>query len=226
MSPVQLSAHIKRTIKEVIVARYLGAVCKLCRREKAKLFLKGERCFTPKCAFERRSPASGEYREGRGRLSDYGVQLRERQKARRISGILEKQFRKYFKMAERRKGLPGENLLRLLECRLDNIVFLLGFASSRNQARQLVRHRHIRVNGRCVNIPSYQVRVGDRISLDERSKALEIVKVALAKAKERGIPSWIGYEEATNTGTILQLPKREEISIPVQEQLIVELYSK
>jgi len=208
------------------VARYLGPVCKLCRREKAKLFLKGERCFTPKCAFERRSSASGEYREVRERLSRYGVELREKQKARRISGILEKQFRKYFRTAERRKGLPGENLLRLLECRLDNIVFLLGFASSRNQARQLVRHRHIRVNGRCVNIPSYQVRVGDRISLDEGSKNLEIVKVAQEKAKQRGVPPWLGFDEATNTGTILHFPKREEISIPVQEQLIVELYSK
>ncbi len=208
------------------MARYLGPVCKLCRREKAKLFLKGERCFTPKCAFERRSSPSGEFREVRERLSGYGVELREKQKARRISGILEKQFRKYFRMAERRKGLPGENLLRLLECRLDNVVFLLGFASSRNLARQLVRHRHIRVNGRCVNIPSYQVRVGDRISLDEGSKNLEIIKVAQEKAKERGIPPWMGFDEATNTGTILQLPKREEISIPVQEQLIVELYSK
>jgi small subunit ribosomal protein S4 len=154
------------------------------------------------------------------------MQLREKQKARRISGILEKQFRKYFKIAERKKGLTGENLLRLLECRLDNIVFRLGFTSSINQARQLVRHRHIRVNGRCVNIPSYQVKVGDRISLDEKSKDLEIVKVAREKAKERGIPPWIEFDQSTNTGTILELPKREEISIPVQEKLIVELYSK
>ena len=208
------------------MARYRGSVCKLCRREKVKLFLKGERCLTPKCAFERRSSASGERREVRERLSEYGMQLREKQKARRIPGILERQFRKYFERAERKKGLPGENLLRLLECRLDNIVFRLGFASSRNQARQLVRHRHIKVNGRCVNIPSYQVRVGDKISLDEKSKQLEIVKLAQGKAKERGIPAWIGFEESTNTGTILELPKREDISIPVQEQLIVELYSK
>ena len=208
------------------MARYRGSVCKLCRREKVKLFLKGERCLTPKCAFERRSSASGERREVRERLSEYGMQLREKQRARRISGILERQFRKYFERAERKKGLPGENLLRLLECRLDNIVFRLGFASSRNQARQLVRHRHIKVNGRCVNIPSYQVRVGDKISLDEKSKQLEIVKLAREKAKERGIPAWIGFEESTNTGTILELPKREDISIPVQEQLIVELYSK
>jgi len=143
-----------------------------------------------------------------------------------MSGVLEKQFRKYFKKAERKKGLPGENLLRLLECRLDNIVFRLGFASSRNQARQLVRHRHIRVNGRCVNIPSYQVKVGDRISLDEKSKQMEVVKGAQEKAKERGIPAWIEFDQSTNTGRILELPKREEISIPVQEQLIVELYSK
>ena len=208
------------------MARYRGSVCKLCRREKAKLFLKGERCFTPKCAFERRVAPPGEHREVRERLSRYGVQLREKQRARRISGILEKQFRRYFEIAERKKGLPGENLLRLLECRLDNIVFLLGFASSRNQARQLVRHRHIRVNGRCVNIPSYQVRVGDKISMDEKIKDLEIVKAAQEKAKERGIPAWMGFEESTNTGTILELPKREEISIPVQEQLIIELYSK
>jgi len=208
------------------VARYRGPVCKLCRREKIKLFLKGERCFTPKCAIERRGSPSGERGEVRERLSKYGMQLREKQKARRISGILEKQFRKYFRIAERKKGLTGENLLRLLECRLDNIVFRLGFTSSINQARQLVRHRHIRVNGRCVNIPSYQVKVGDRISLDEKSKNLEIVKVAREKAKERGIPPWIEFDQSTNTGTILELPKREEISIPVQEKLIVELYSK
>ena len=208
------------------MARYRGSVCKLCRREKIKLFLKGERCFTPKCAFERRSSTSGERGEVRERLSKYGTQLREKQKTRRMSGIMERQFRKYFKIAERMKGLPGENLLRLLECRLDNIVFRLGFASSRNQAHQLVQHRHIMVNGRCVNIPSYQVKVGDRISLDEKSKDLEIVKVAQEKAKERGIPAWIEFDQSTNTGTILELPKREDISIPVQERLIVELYSK
>lgn len=208
------------------MARYRGPVCKLCRREKIKLFLKGERCFSPKCPIERQASVSKERREARTRLSEYGMQLREKQRARLMSGILEKQFRKYFKKAERKKGLPGENLLRLLECRLDNIVFRLGFASSRNQARQLVRHRHIRVNGRCVNIPSYQVRVGDRISLDEKSKQLEIVKVAQEKAKERGFPTWIEFDQSTNTGRILELPKREEISIPVQEQLIVELYSK
>ncbi len=208
------------------MARYRGPVCKLCRREKIKLFLKGERCFSPKCPIERQASVSGERREARTRLSKYGMQLREKQRARLMMGILEKQFRKYFKKAERKKGLPGENLLRLLECRLDNIVFRLGFASSRNQARQLVRHRHIRVNGRCVNIPSYQVRVGDRISLDEKSKQLEIVKVAQEKAKERGFPTWIEFDQSTNTGRILELPKREEISIPVQEQLIVELYSK
>jgi len=154
------------------------------------------------------------------------MQLREKQKTRRMSGIMERQFRKYFKIAERMKGLPGENLLRLLECRLDNIVFRLGFASSRNQARQLVRHRHIIVNGHCVNIPSYQVKVGDRISLDEKSKDLEIVKGAQERAKERGIPAWIEFDQSTDTGTILELPKREDISIPVQERLIVELYSK
>jgi len=208
------------------LARYRGSVCKLCRREKVKLFLKGERCFSPKCAIERRGSATGQSAEVRERLSGYGLQLREKQKARRMSGIMEKQFRKYFRMAERKKGLPGENLLRLLECRLDNIVFRLGFASSKSQARQLVQHRHIRVNGRCVDIPSYQVKVGDKISLDEKSKDLETVKAAREKAKERGIPSWMEFDQSTNTATILKLPKREEISIPVQEQLIVELYSK
>jgi len=143
-----------------------------------------------------------------------------------MSGIMEKQFRKYFRMAERKKGLPGENLLRLLECRLDNIVFRLGFASSKSQARQLVQHGHIRVNGRCVDIPSYQVKVGDKISLDEKSKDLEVVKASREKAQERGIPSWMEFDQSTNTGIILEFPKREEISIPVQEQLIVELYSK
>lgn len=208
------------------MARYRGSVCKLCRREKIKLFLKGERCFSPKCPIERKASVSGKRREVRERLSKYGMQLREKQRARLMSGILEKQFRKYFKTAERKKGLPGENLLRLLECRLDNIVFRLGFASSRNQARQLVRHRHVRVNGRCVDIPSYQVKIGDRVSLDEKSKQLETVKAAQEKAKERGFPAWIEFDQSTNTGKILELPKREEMSIPVQEQLIVELFSK
>ena len=208
------------------MARYRGSVCKLCRREKIKMFLKGERCFSPKCPIERQASVSGKRGEVRERLSKYGVQLREKQRARLMSGILEKQFRKYFETAERKKGLPGENLLRLLECRLDNIVFRLGFASSRNQARQLVRHRHVRVNGRCVDIPSYQVKIGDKISLDEKSKQLETVKAAQEKAKERGFPAWIEFDQSTNTGKILELPKREEISIPVQEQLIVELFSK
>ncbi len=208
------------------MARYRGSVCKLCRREKIKLFLKGERCFSSKCPIERQASVSGKRREVRERLSKYGMQLREKQKAKLMSGILEKQFRKYFKTAERKKGLPGENLLRLLECRLDNIVFRLGFASSRNQARQLVRHRHVRVNGRCVDIPSYQVKIGDRVSLDEKSKQLETVKAAQEKAKERGFPAWIEFDQSTNTGKILELPKREEMSIPVQEQLIVELFSK
>ncbi|MCK4802560.1 30S ribosomal protein S4 [bacterium] len=214
------------------MARYRGSVCKLCRREKIKLFLKGERCFSPKCPVEKQAAVSKGRKQvrirtrTRTRLSEYGMQLKEKQRARLMTGVLEKQFRKYFRKAEREKGLPGENLLRLLECRLDNIVFRLGFASSRNQARQLVRHRHTRVNGRCVDIPSYQVRVGDRISLDEKSKQLEIVKVAQEKAKERGLPAWIEFDQSTSTGRILELPKREEISIPVQEQLIVELYSK
>ncbi len=208
------------------MARYRGSVCKLCRREKIKLFLKGERCFSPKCPIEKQASVSGERGAVRERLSEYGMQLREKQRARLMSGILEKQFRKYFGTAERRKGLPGENLLRLLECRLDNIVFRLGFASSRNQARQLVRHRHVKVNGRRVNIPSYQVKIGDRISLDEKSRQLETVKAAQEKAKERGFPAWIEFDDSTSTGRILEFPKREEISIPVQEQLIVELYSK
>ena len=208
------------------MARYRGSVCKLCRREKIKMFLKGERCFSPKCPIERQASVSGKRGEVRERLSKYGVQLREKQRARLMSGILEKQFRKYFETAERKKGLPGENLLRLLECRLDNIVFRLGFASSRNQARQLVRHRHVRVKGRCVDIPSYQVKIGDKISLDEKSKQLETVKAAQEKAKERGFPAWIEFDQSTNTGKILELPRREEISIPVQEQLIVELFSK
>jgi len=208
------------------VARYRGSVCKLCRREKIKMFLKGERCFSPKCPIERQASVSGKRGEVRERLSKYGVQLREKQRARLMSGILEKQFGKYFETAERKKGLPGENLLRLLECRLDNIVFRLGFASSRNQARQLVRHRHVRVKGRCVDIPSYQVKIGDKISLDEKSKQLETVKAAQEKAKERGFPAWIEFDQSTNTGKILELPRREEISIPVQEQLIVELFSK
>lgn len=209
------------------MARYVGAVCRQCRREKLKLFLKGDRCYSDKCSFERRSFAPGQHGQMRMRkVSDYAVQLREKQKVRRIYGMLEGQFRKYFEIAERAKGVTGESLLRLLESRLDNVVYRLGFASSRNQARQLVRHKHIQVNGRKVNIPSFVVTVGDVISLHEKSRKVEIVNDSLAAVVRRGVPAWLELDQEHYKGTVKSVPDRLEITMPIQEQLIVELYSK
>jgi small subunit ribosomal protein S4 len=208
------------------MARYTGPLCRMCRRENEKLFLKGDRCFTDKCAAERRKYPPGQHGQRRRKLSDYGIQLREKQKARETYNLLEKQFKMYFRMAERKKGVTGSNLLQLLERRLDNVVYRFGFASNRRQARQLVLHGHINVNGRRVNIPSYLIRVGDTVGLREPSKKLDLIKENIAKIEHRGLPGWVEVDTGSLTGRMLQLPSRDEIALPVQEQLIVELYSK
>ncbi len=209
------------------MARYNGAVCRQCRREKLKLFLKGDRCYSDKCSIERRAYAPGQHGQARMRKSsDYAVQLREKQKVRRIYGMLEGQFRKYFFNAERLKGVTGENLLRLLECRLDNVIYRLGFASSRNHARQLVRHNHILVDGKKVNIPSYTVTVDRVISLREKSRKVAGINDSLEAVVRRGVPSWLALDKDNYKGTVKSLPEREAITMPIQEQLIVELYSK
>jgi small subunit ribosomal protein S4 len=206
------------------MARYSGPVCKLCRREGMKLFLKGERCLTEKCAIERRSYPPGEHGRGRIKQSEYLLQLREKQKARRYYGLLERQFRLYYDRASRRSGVTGENLLRMLELRLDNVVYRLGFAASRAQARQLVRHGHFLVNGRRVNIPSYQVRPDDIVSIRTGSPAEQAVRDATDLTAS--VAPWLQADHENLTGKILKLPEREEIDAPVQESLIVELYSK
>ncbi|MBI5376250.1 MAG: 30S ribosomal protein S4 [Candidatus Schekmanbacteria bacterium] len=208
------------------MARYREAACRLCRREGLKLFLKGDKCFE-KCTFEKRGyPPGHSGKFTRGKFSEYGIQLREKQKVKRIYGILERQFRSYFKMAERQKGITGENLLMLLERRLDNIVFKMNFAASRPLARQFVTHGHFRVNGRKVNIPSYLVKAGDTIDLDEGSKKLDIVN-QIGKLSNRGaVPAWLETDRENAKGKVLSLPRRDYITIPIQEQLIVELYSK
>lgn len=208
------------------MARYTGALCRLCRRESEKLFLKGDRCFTEKCAVERRQYAPGQHGQRRTKLSDYGVQLREKQKVRRIYGILEKQFRLYFKKAAGTKGVTGEVLLQLLETRLDNVACRIGFAPNRISARQLVTHGHFLVNGKKVNIPSYRLRAGDVVEIKEASRELAIVNDSLAKIEHRGVPSWLELDTKNYKGKVLQIPSREDIQLTVQEQLIVELYSK
>lgn len=208
------------------MAKYREALCRLCRREGEKLFLKGDRCYTDKCAIERRKYGPGQHGQRRKKLSDYAIQLREKQKAKEIYNVLERQFKRYFYMAEKKKGATGSNLLQLLERRLDNVVFRLGFATNRRQARQLVSHGHFTVNGRAVNIPSFLVRPGDVISLKESSKKLDIIQENIAKVEHRGIPSWMEVDVNNLNGRILHLPSREEIALPLQEQLIVELYSK
>jgi small subunit ribosomal protein S4 len=192
-----------------------------------KLFLKGERCFTDKCAYERRAFPPGAHGQGRqSKPSDYGIQLREKQKVKRIYGVLERQFRNYFEKADRMKGITGENLLVLLERRLDNVLFRMGVASSRNQARQLVRHCHLTVNGRKVSIPSFLVKPGDIVKVAAKSAELPLVKEALEGVERRGLPAWLSLEDGGLKATFLRLPTREEIALPVKEQLIVELYSK
>ena len=209
------------------MARYTGASCRLCRRENLKLFLKGDRCYGDKCAFERRPYAPGQHGQRRGgKFSDYRLQLREKQKVRRIYGILEKQFRRYYYHAEKQKGITGTNLLTLLETRLDNVVYRMGFASSRTQARQLVRHNHFLVNNRTVNIPSYQVKVEDVIEIKEGSRKVPLILEAMETVVRRGIPKWIELEKGNFKGTLKALPNREDLTMPIQEQLIIELYSK
>jgi small subunit ribosomal protein S4 len=206
------------------MARDTSPQCKQCRREGQKLFLKGQRCFTDKCGVERRSYPPGEHGRGRMRQSEYRVQLREKQKTRRYYGVLEKQFRSYYSKASRQPGVTGENLLRLLECRLDNVLVRLGFAASRRQARQLVRHGHWMVNGRRVDIPSYQVRTDDVITIKPDSAATDTVRAATELTA--AVPAWLQADHEALTAKVLRGPERSEISAPVQEQLIVELYSK
>lgn len=209
------------------MARYTGASCRLCRRENLKMFLKGDRCYSDRCAFERRSYAPGQHGQNRFRkMSDYAVQLREKQKVKYMYGMLEGQFSQFFNKAEKSKGVTGDNLLVMLERRLDNVVYRLGFASSRDQARQLVRHNHFLVNGRKVNIPSFSVSVGDVVSLKEKSRQNELIADNLDGVARRGVPSWLELDAASFQGTVKALPDREEITMPIQEQLIVELYSK
>lgn len=209
------------------MARYTGSVCRMCRRENMKLFLKGDRCHTDKCAVERRNYAPGQHGQGRIKVSDYGTQLREKQRVKRTYGLLEKQFRAYFKKADRMKGVTGENLLVLLERRLDSMVYRLGFATSRNESRQLVRHGHFLVNGQRVNIPSYLVRPGDTIELREKSRQVICINEALDGVMRRGVPSWVELDRVAFKGTVKTLPVREEMTTPAfNERLIVELYSK
>jgi len=209
------------------MARYIGPVCRLCRREGMKLFLKGERCYTEKCAIEKRNIPPGQ--QGRGRrakMAGYGIQLREKQKVKRTYGVLENQFRRYFEAADRQKGVTGELLLQSLERRLDNVVYRLGFATSRSQARQLVRHGHFTVNGRKVDIPSCALRQGDAVAIKPSSGQNSTIAHAMEEVKGRGIPEWLSFDPGSTSGRVTQLPTREQIALPVQEQLIVELYSK
>jgi len=209
------------------LARYSGAVCRQCRREGAKLFLKGDRCYTDKCAIERRNYAPGQHGQRRTKVSDYGIQMREKQKVKRAYGLQEKQFRLYFAKADRMKGVTGENLLTLLERRFDSIAYRLGFAVSRSQARTMVRHGHFNINGQKVNIPSYLVRPGDVVELREKSREIVSFNESLDSVMRRGVPSWVEIDREHFKGTIKAMPVRDELTTPeFQEQLIVELYSK
>jgi len=208
------------------MARYTGADCRLCRREGVKLFLKGDRCYSDKCGVERRPFPPGQAGKKRPRDSEYRVQLREKQKAKRSYGVLEKQFRTYYELASRQQGKSGENLLKLLETRLDNVVYRLGFAASRDEARQTVRHNHIAVNGKRVNIPSYRVRPGDTIEVAEKARDLTVIKAALISSARVEVPAWLQVDAEKLQGNVLALPTRDQIDMPVREQLIVELYSK
>ncbi len=208
------------------MARYSKTNCRLCRRENLKLFLKGERCYTEKCAYDRRNYPPGQHGQDRKKFSDYGTQLREKQKVKRMYGILENQFRNIFKEADRQKGITGETLLVLLERRLDNIVYRLGFANSRDEARQLVRHNHFLVNQSKVNIPSYLVKPGDVVELREKSKKVVRILEALEGVARRGVPQWLELDKDLMKGSVKGLPAREDITLPIQEKLIVELYSK
>jgi len=209
------------------MARYIGSMCRLCRREGEKLFLKGERCYkSDKCAVEKRAYAPGQHGQNRKKMSEYGLQLREKQKAKRIYGILETQFRNYFETATTQKGIAGDNLMILLERRLDNVVYRAGFARSRTEARQVVRHNHIQVNGKKVNIPSYQIKAGDVISLKEQSVSIQRFKDIYETTAGRVVPEWIVADTENGKISVQAIPTREQIDVPVNETLIVELYSK
>jgi small subunit ribosomal protein S4 len=208
------------------MARYTGADCRLCRRETTKLFLKGDRCYSDKCGVERRPFPPGQAGKRRMRDSEYRTQLREKQKTKRIYGLLERQFHNYYEIANRQAGITGENLLRLLETRLDNVVYRLGFAKSRDEARQLVRHGHFTVNGRRVDIPSYRVRPGDSVAVAQKSRELLVIKTALIASEKTEVPGWLEVDIEKLSGKVLSPPTREQIDAPVKEQLIVELYSK
>ncbi len=208
------------------MARYRESTCRLCRREGLKLFLKGDRCYGEKCAFERRGYAPGDHGQLRKKFSDYGVQLREKQKLKRMYGLLEKQFRGYFEKADRQKGITGSNLLLFLERRLDNMVFRMGFANSRTEARQLVRHNHFLVSGKPINIPSYLIKAGDEVQVREGSRKVERILEAMETIARRGVPQWIEIDKSNFRGVLKTLPTREELTMPVREQLVVELYSK
>ncbi len=208
------------------MARYRGSVCRLCRRENMKLFLKGDRCYSDKCGFDRRSYPPGQHGQRRGKYSDYGIQLREKQKVRRIYGISEKQFRLIFKKADRQKGITGNNLLFLLERRLDNVVYRAGFVNSRTQGRHFVKHNHFLVNGKKVNIPSYIIKKDDIVEIREKSKKVQFINDALDSVIRRGVPQWLELDKDNAKATVAGMPVREDITLPIQEQLIVELYSK
>jgi len=208
------------------MARYTGSVCRRCRREGAKLFLKGDRCFSAKCGIEKRAYPPGQHGQGRTRFSDYGVQLREKQKVKRMYGLLEKQFAQTMKRASRMKGRAGENLLMLLERRLDNVVFRMGFATSRAEARQLVRHGHFLIDGRKTTIPSFQVKEGSKVTVREKSRKIARIAGALETLEGRSIPQWVEIDKDNFEGTVKSMPAREDITMPIQEQLIVELYSR
>ena len=211
------------------MARYTGANCKLCRREGTKLYLKGARCYTDHCAMERKNYIPGEHGSSKGfkkRVSDYGLHLREKQKVRRIYGVLEKQFRKYFKMAAQKSGVTGENLLQILEKRLDNVVYRMGFAPSRNSARQLIRHGHIKVNEKKVNIPSFLVKSGDEITVKEKSRTMPLVQESIEAVKDLSNFDWFEVDQDNFKGKVLSVPSREQIPMEIDERLIVEFYSK
>ena len=208
------------------MARYTEAVCRQCRREGQKLFLKGDKCYGDKCPMNARAFAPGQHGQGRSKSSEYGQQLREKQKAKRFYGVLESQFRSYFEMAERRPGQTGENLLSILECRLDNVVYRLGFAMSRAEARQMVSHGHITVNGRKVNIPSFQVKPGMTIALKESSRGIEKIKANIEANAFRPVPKWLEYDANNAVAKVIAAPARDDIDLPIEEHLIVELYSK
>ncbi|MCE5194608.1 MAG: 30S ribosomal protein S4 [Nitrospiraceae bacterium] len=208
------------------MARYTGSLCRVCRRQGEKLFLKGERCSTEKCAVERRKYAPGQHGQRRSKISDYGLQLKEKQKAKKNYGVLEKQFRRYFHEAERQRGTTGEVLLQLLERRLDNVIFRMGFAVNRREARQYISHGHFSVNGKRTNIPSYLVKIGDSVEVKEASREIKSISENISKLEHKGLPAWIQIDAKNYKGKILHIPSRDEMQLPIEEQLIVEFYSK